>query len=190
VQEYDEYDDKLNLVAWHKPGENQQSVILGYNNTLRIAEVSNAEYAFHTSFEDIAAAGCIPTSKARTGQKVFSGSYTINIAQIPTGDYVLTYWKSMDSGSIWTKVTENVTVTGSTLTKTIGGNCWIDEVRIMPPAARMKTYTYQPGHGKTSEMDHNGRVTYREYDDFGRLTKIFNNDRQVIKEYRYNFSNQ
>ncbi|MDL2320181.1 hypothetical protein LJC45_03510 [Alistipes sp. OttesenSCG-928-B03] len=171
-------------------------------NNIKIADISGAIYmsgwsertnqVFHSSFEDeFYYTGIETSSKAKTGQKVYSGSsLNINLTKFIPGDYVLTYWKSTDSGQTWTKVTESVTVTNSTSSKVISNNGWIDEVRILPAGARIKTYTYLPGIGVSSETDHNGITTYREYDTFGRLIRILNNDRHVLEEYEYHIKNE
>jgi YD repeat-containing protein len=49
------------------------------------------------------------------------------------------------------------------------------------------TYTYQPLVGMTSETDANGKTTYYQYDDFGRLKYAKDQDVNVIKEYKYHY---
>ena len=51
--------------------------------------------------------------------------------------------------------------------------------------ARMTTVAYKYGIGKISETDENGLTTYYEYDGFGRIVKIMDNDRHVLKNYVY-----
>jgi YD repeat-containing protein len=63
----------------------------------------------------------------------------------------------------------------------------IDEVRLYPTTARISTTTYNPLIGKTSECDVNGKITYYEYDDLGRLKIIRDENRNVIKAYEYNY---
>lgn len=53
--------------------------------------------------------------------------------------------------------------------------------------AQVSTYTYDPIIGLTSQTDLNGVTTYYEYDDFGRLTKIKDNEDRVLKTYEYNY---
>ena len=102
------------------------------------------------------------------------------------GQYVLSYWKSSDQGVNWNKVVISITVNASSPSYSIGdGTNYIDEIRIHPTMARMTTMTYKPGIGKISDMDENGFTTYYEYDGFGRIVKIMDNDRQVLKNYQY-----
>jgi YD repeat-containing protein len=53
--------------------------------------------------------------------------------------------------------------------------------------ARMTTTTYNPLVGKTAECDENGRITYYEYDDLGRLKLLRDQDRNVVKTFEYNY---
>mgnify|MGYP003223600382 CR=1 FL=1 len=39
--------------------------------------------------------------------------------------------------------------------------------------------------GLTSEMDTNGNTMYYEYDVFGRLSRVLDDDRKVVKGYEY-----
>ena len=51
----------------------------------------------------------------------------------------------------------------------------------------VSVYTYKPLVGMTSETDFHGKTTYYEYDDFGRLHVIKNDDGDVFKQYNYNY---
>jgi len=112
--------------------------------------------------------------------------------------YRLSFWANNSS----------VTVTGATLVKsapaingfiyyeyniaqntasvTVAGTATIDELRLYPSTARMRTITYDPLIGKTSECDENNRITYYEYDELGRERFIKDENRNITKMYEYN----
>ncbi len=50
-------------------------------------------------------------------------------------------------------------------------------------------YTYKPLVGMTSETGPDGRTTYYEYDDFGRLAYVRNHKGEILKKYEYNYAN-
>jgi len=53
----------------------------------------------------------------------------------------------------------------------------------------MKSYTYKPLVGMTSETDPSGRTVHYDYDSFGRLEHIRNNEGQYLKKYEYHYIN-
>jgi Family of unknown function (DUF5977) len=62
----------------------------------------------------------------------------------------------------------------------------IDELRLYPAGARMRTNTYDAMIGKTSDCDENNRITYYTYDQLGRLQFVQDETHNVLKMYEYN----
>jgi YD repeat-containing protein len=58
---------------------------------------------------------------------------------------------------------------------------------ILTANVMVSTYTYKPLIGMTSQTDPNGKTTYYEYDGFGRLIYIKDQDYNVIQEYIYHY---
>ena len=71
---------------------------------------------------------------------------------------------------------------------TLTGSGLIDELRLYPGDASMMTMTYLPLVGVSSQSDVNGRITYYEYDAFGRLVLIRDQDQNIIKKVAYNYA--
>ncbi len=55
---------------------------------------------------------------------------------------------------------------------------------------RVTLYTYKPLIGMTSETDPAGRTIYYEYDDFGRLSLIRDQNDNIVEKYEYNYASQ
>ncbi|WP_321515376.1 BACON domain-containing protein [Marinifilum fragile] len=53
--------------------------------------------------------------------------------------------------------------------------------------AFITTYTYLPTVGMTSQTDPNGVTTYYEYDDYGRLLNVKNDDELILYNYTYHY---
>jgi YD repeat-containing protein len=56
--------------------------------------------------------------------------------------------------------------------------------------AIVNTFTYDPLIGMTSQTDPKGRTTYYEYDDFGRLEYIKDQDQNIVKQYNYHYASE
>mgnify|MGYP005752390407 FL=1 len=142
---------------------------------------------FHTSFENNPDAIKLP--HAKTGLKVLKNTLHLPLKNFDAGNYELTYWKSTD-GVNWQKMSEEITISSASPTKIIGSSSYyIDEVRLVKKDAMIKTRTFLQGVGVNSETDHNGQTIYYEYDEFGRLTRVLDNNRNEIKKYEYVIGN-
>lgn len=202
--EFQQYNPKGFIVQQAKVGDLSQSIIWDYNQQYPIAEVmsATADRIAYTSFESAEYGGwalnagstLINYSNAKTGARTVSGGVN---KTVPAGDYVISFWSIA-----------NTWVNGQLVTATplkIEGEWWyfeirlnnassvhvtgdhIDEVRLYPAGAQMKTYTYNPLFGLTSTCDVNSRVSYFEYDGFGRLKNIRDEKKNILKRYDYQF---
>ncbi len=139
---------------------------------------------FHTSFEE--EDGNSTDGDAKTGRKSKTNGYTKSLTDLTNGSYLLTYWQK--SGGIWNLQKSSVSVTANAYTINLTGQ--VDEVRLYPTKAQMTTYTYDPLIGMTSACDINNRVTYYEYDRFGRLLHVRDEKKNILKKYCYNYQGQ
>jgi hypothetical protein len=134
---------------------------------------------FYESFEEVAATG---TATPHTGKKYQLGTYVVPFAKPNARNYIVEYWYL--SGTTWIYTT-NTYSNGMILS----GGTAIDNVRVYPSDARMKSYTYNPVIGISSVIDENGTVLIYEYDSFGRLSYIKNEQGGIEKQYSYNYKN-
>lgn len=115
--------------------------------------------------------------------------------------YMLTFWSNTNSieinnnGNPVTLIKSGPVVNGMTYYEyelehvggfvQIEGTGIIDELRLYPKSARMKTTTFDVLYGKTSDCDENNRITYYEYDNYGRLWQVKDEQHNILKMYDY-----
>lgn len=211
---YHAYDNDGNVLEVSKLGDLHMSYIWDYQNTFPIAEVKNAVRTdiAYTSFEADGTGNWIISSPARdsvlaaaTGRKSYNLSNgNITKSGLTTSNiYILSYW-TKNASSLTITGTQGTPVKGKTIngwtyyghtitgqsTVTISGSGFIDELRLYPRTAQMTTYTYSPLLGMTGSCDMDNRATTYEYDPFGRLTLVRDQDKYTVKRICYNFSDQ
>lgn len=64
----------------------------------------------------------------------------------------------------------------------------IDEVRVIPNDAQIVTYTYEPLIGITSKCDVNNHLVFYNYDAYGRLRTIKDEDGNILKLISYKYA--
>ena len=69
------------------------------------------------------------------------------------------------------------------------GYILLDDIRFSPSDAQISSYQYDLTKGVEVITDPNRIKTHYDYDSFGRLASIRNNDKQLLKEYSYHLRN-
>lgn len=150
-----------------------------YKNEITTSTLSTEIY--YQSFEEYEGANASSfTIPAYAGNFYKYGTFTVPFAIPNSKSYIVEYhyW----DGSKWVNVKEPFTNN-----MTLSDGSAIDEVRVHPSDAQMSTFTYDPLIGMTSSTDENNVTTYYEYDSFGRLHRLLDRDKNVLKEYEYHY---
>lgn len=203
---YSQYDNIGNVLEAKPATGVVESYIYGYGKQFLTAKVENAVFGAmaYSSFESDDKGnwdyvGSVNSSEGITGNK----SYYLSTGNIyksglnPSTNYIVTYWMKNGGGSVniggtaianrngWTLYRTTIS---SQTTLTISGTAIIDELRLYPVGAMMTSYTHHPFVGITSICDQNNRITYYEYDGFGRLKYVRDDERNIIKSYDYQYN--
>lgn len=211
---YDLYDNYGNVLQQHKVGDMSTSYLRDYSASLPVCETRNAsqsDIAF-TSFEadgngNWTITGGNVSPGGITGNNSYSlvaGASITNNAIKSSGSYMLSYWTTNASpysigGTVSGYPLKGKTINGWTYYEhkisgqssvSISGTGNIDELRLYPASALMKTYTYTPLIGLTSECDVANRINYYFYDALGRLSYVKDQDGNIIKSYNYHYTGQ
>ncbi len=158
------------------------SYVWGYENSRIISAVTNAEPSdiFYTSFE-FESDGVSSISK--TG--LLASAKTLAITPPSSNLFHLSYWRK-SGASDWELIEQNISAP-----IIIGGNgLLIDEVRLTPVNALIKTFTYNTGWGITSINDANNIITYYSYDKFGKLEQVRDKNNHLLSTYQYQYKDQ
>lgn len=151
---YDVFDNKGNLLQYHKEKDIYTTYIWGYNGQYPIAKIENATYS--------------EVESALAGYKIGNGiPYTPYLDALENGMY-------LENGSY--KILNDA-----------GVRLLLGPLRTELPNALVTTYTYKSLVGMTSVTDFNGKTTYYEYDEVGRLKYIKDNNSSILKSYDYHY---
>lgn len=212
---FDSYDTKGNLRQYTAAQGTPTGYLWGYGGQYPIAEVINASHAdiAYTSFEEDTKGGWSYTGSAVPAGR-FTGrlAYVLSTASplskggLSTGKtYELTYWTqgtnpatvsggtTVSSGAVasvngWTQYRRIFTgATSVSIGHPSSSGILIDEVRLYPQGAEMTSYTYDPLVGMTGRCDPSGKTLRYEYDSFGRLVAVRDQDGNLAEEYHYHY---
>ncbi|MBK9570515.1 MAG: hypothetical protein IPO53_11805 [Chitinophagaceae bacterium] len=128
-----------------------------------------------------------------------SGS-NITKSGLASATYIVSYWSK--SGSAFTVNNSSTpTRTGKTINGwtyyeheitstsiTISGAIILMKCVFIHKGTQMTSYTYNPLIGMTSQCDADNKINYYEYDSFGRLRLIKDQDKNIIKVFDYQYN--
>ncbi|MBL0745927.1 hypothetical protein [Chryseolinea lacunae] len=138
------------------------------------------------SFEENTAANVLRNATvAHSGEAYYNGDYTVVFTKPNTRAYFVDYYY-LDATNKWVYIQKVYNTTSMILSE---GSA-IDDVRIYPQDAQIKTYTYIPNVGTTSSIDPNGKGQFYSYDTFGRLKVTRDTNFNILKMYDYYYRYQ
>ncbi|MCC8409078.1 DUF5977 domain-containing protein [Mucilaginibacter sp. UR6-1] len=183
---FNSFDRYGNILEQAKAQGPPQSYRWGYKSQYPVAEIKNAAYkdTWYEGFEE--PGGTSTLNDAQAGHYSKTGGYTKSLSGLKNGTYVLSYWRK-SSGKWLAEVNDNITVSNGTYNISIASTTQVDEVRFYPKDALMSTFTYDPQIGMTSGTDAKNQTSYYEYDGFQRLLNVKDEEKNVIKNYAYNY---
>lgn len=206
---FQSYDIHGNLIQYTQADGSTNSFIYGHDGKYLIAEATNSISGniAYTSFETSEKGGWTyegPESPVMAGlAKTGSHVYLLNNGQISktiSGNYKLSFWARKNAvspatlivnGTAYTGVLDDtwrlVEVSGTGSVTISGSGTVIDELRVHPVTSLMSTYTIKPQIGIWSNLDAKNRGTYYQYDPFGRLETIKNEEGHILKHYEYTY---
>ncbi|HWK02409.1 MAG TPA: hypothetical protein VNS58_02175 [Puia sp.] len=207
---FNKYDIAGNIVEQQLVHGMKNVYLWDYSNTYPICQVENADSASiaYTSFEAngtgnwVISGGTLVTTGGITGNSSYtlSSGNSISKSGLNTSlNYVVTYWSKNGALSIaGTTATSGLTkkgwtfyqhklAAGSASVSISGTNITMDELKLYPADASMKTFTYLPAIGPSAICSANDLITYYEYDGLGRLLGVRDMDGNIIKQYDYKY---
>jgi len=114
------------------------------------------------------------------GDGGYTGDYPVIFTPPDSRTYEIDY--RYRSGGIWYYIRKNYTAN-----MILNEGDMIDEVRVYPKDAIVTSYTYRPLTGMTSESDANNKTIFYEYDNLQRLIRLRDQDRNIVKQFEYNY---
>ncbi len=207
---YTVYDVLGNINQFNKVSDLTNTYLWDYLNMYPVAEVTNGDKQniAYSSFEaENASWGYTGTPSidlsAPTGKKVYTlnGSNNITKSGLSTSrTYIVSYW-TKGLTPLLISGTQGAATQGKILGAwryyehkianqtqvVITGNVVIDELRLYPNGSLMKSYTYDPLVGMTSQCDPSSKISYYEYDKVGRLQVVRDQDKKIIKTFEYKY---
>lgn len=203
---FHDYNAKGGVLSLRRSNSPVVSYLWDFRETLPVAEVINADHSdvAYTGFESDGKGNWSFTPNY--SEEKFSGlaSYQVSPSRSITksdlnanGKYIVSFWARSGIPTVngITPITGQ-TVSGWTYCEllvsgvtsvTIGGNGLIDELRLYPASASMRTYTHLPGVGIISTSDPNGMPVFYEYDGLGRLKEQKDHNGDISRVYDYNY---
>jgi YD repeat-containing protein len=108
------------------------------------------------------------------------GSILVNDGTSPVTTSPVATYTVPATGEVWTLYKCRFMATGTTIG--MWGEGYIDEIKVYPINCLMQTHNFLPLVGKTSDVDQKDNVTTYEYDPFGNLSVVRDQNGNVLSK--------
>jgi hypothetical protein len=141
--------------------------------------------------------GTYSTTDFNAGKRSYNGIAGINTAGFPATSYILSFWMKGGTGvtvnggsalpvaAAWTLYETKITGGSNISIDTKGG--LIDEVRIYPADAQLRTASYDQLIGANTATDVKNKPVFSEYDNLWRLHLVKDHNKDIVKRTNYEF---
>ena len=116
---------------------------------------------------------------------------TITVTIKDNANHVVAQSQSLSGPDKWQELNWSFDLSGSSFTENVqveissSQEVWLDNVSFKPQSAYLSTLTYNAAGQVTATTGNNGRSAFNEYDAFGRLALLKDQDKNILKSYQY-----
>ena len=175
----------------------------------RMQALQNCQQTLDTCLLSIVPDAVVIDGQPKTGERYYQSTGDLTVSNLPTGEYVVSFWAKSIGGS--TSVTVNgqtqsisggdwqlfqipVTLTsgtGSTITVSPGSaDLALDELRLFPRGAKMSSFTYHPSGQVLTMNGPNNLIMYYEYDELNRLIRVRDHEGNLLQAHEYQYATE
>jgi len=151
-------------------------------NSLSLTSTTNATQSVTRAASNYYRFSCWAKASATTNLTVSVNSAQTSISYPSTG--TVGQWQYMEKRIDVSSISTNASFT---FQLTASGNIQVDNVAFYPENSDIAMHAYDPRYGKTGDLDSRGNAAFQEFDVFGRVHYVRNQDKDIVavKDYHY-----
>ena len=193
------WNNSLAPVAYVRNAASNETAYTSFEDASQTAAANNGNWTISGAGGWVSTAGYYYTGKY--GYNI-SSTHTITRSGVPAGKYVVSFFYrdgiisvngtagSASANSTWQYAEVPLTFAGGSNPVTVTGaaGAYIDELRLQPADALMRTFSVDNNSLLTLSASDEGSVpSHYEYDNIQRLLTVRDQDRNILQTYEYNY---